>query len=325
MKNHVYVAACDKNGGIYHYTQNPDGSLEFIDVYPIDRATYLVIAEKKMYVTVRAPWGDGSDSGVISLDIDENGSLSNPSEISSTEGLVACHLCIDEADGSVFCANYVSGSVKKIGGKLSVHEGSGPNLPRQDKAHTHYVCLSPDKKYVFAVDLGIDSIIVYDKELNCQSVAKVPSGHGCRHLIFAPDGKTVFCANELASSLSAFSYESGKLTLIDTVSGLPEGFAGTTKASAIRYCDGKIYMSHRGYDTIACFSFDGEKLTLESNSWVGGEFPRDFDFIGGYVYSTNELTNNVTVLKKNADGSLSLLPFMYATASDPLCVVSASL
>ena len=35
MKNHVYVAACDKNGGIYHYTQNPDGSLEFIDVYPI--------------------------------------------------------------------------------------------------------------------------------------------------------------------------------------------------------------------------------------------------------------------------------------------------
>lgn len=325
MKNHIYVAACDRNGGIYHYTQNADGSLEFIDVFPLDRPTYLAISDKKMYVTLRAPWGDGSDSCVISLDINDNGSLSNPSEISSTEGLVACHLCIDEADGAIFCANYVSGSVKKIGGKLSVHEGSGPNLSRQDKAHTHYVCLSPDQKYVFAVDLGIDSIIVYDKELNFKSSAKVPAGHGCRHLIFSEDKKTVFCANELESSLSAFSYDDGKLALLDTVSGLPQGFAGTTKASAIRYCDGKIYMSHRGYDTIACFSFDGQKLTLESNSWVGGEFPRDFDFIGGYVYCTNEHTNNVTVLKRNGDGSLSLLPFMYATAPDPLCVVSAEL
>ena len=325
MKNHIYVAACDRNGGIYHYTQNPDGSLDFIDIYPLDRPTYLAISQGKMYVTLRAPWGDGSDSGVISLDIGEDGTLSNPSEVSSTEGLVACHLCIDEENDAVFCANYVSGSVKKIGCKLSIHEGSGPNLPRQDKAHTHYVCLSPDKKYIFAVDLGIDSIIVYDKELNCQSVAQVPAGHGCRHLIFSPDGKTVFCANELASSLSAFSYENGKLTLIDTVSGLPEGFAGTTKASAIRYHDGKIYMSHRGYDTIACFSFDGQKLILESNSWVGGESPRDFDFIDGYVYSTNELTNNVTVMKKNADGSLAPLPFMYATASDPLCVVATKL
>ena len=127
------------------------------------------------------------------------------------------------------------------------------------------------------------------------------------------------------SSLSAFSYEDGKLTLIDTVSGLPEGFAGTTKAAAIRLYDGKIYMSHRGYDTVACFSFDGESLTLESNSWVGGESPRDFDFIGGYVYCTNEYTNNVTVLKRNSDGSLSPLPFMYATAPDPLCVVGIEL
>lgn len=317
--NHIYVAACDRNGGIYHYTQNSNGSLNFIDVYPIDRATYLVIDGRKMYVTVRAPWGDGSDSGVLSLDIGEDGSLSSPSEISSTEGLVACHLCIDE-DGSVFCANYLSGSVKKIGGKLSVHEGSGPNLPRQDTAHTHFVSLSPDKKYIFAVDLGIDSIIVYDKNLDFKSIAKVPAGHGCRHLIYSEDRKTVFCANELESSLSVFSYEDGRLTLIDTASGLPEGFAGTSKASAIRFCDGKIYMSNRGYDTIACFSFDGEKLTLESNSWVGGEFPRDFDFIGGYVYSANELTNNVTVLKKNPDGSLSPLPFMYQTAPDPLCV-----
>ena len=325
MTNHIYVAACDRNGGIYHYTQNSDGSLDFIDVFPLDRPMYLAVSGKKMYVTVRAPWGDGSDSGVLSLDIGDDGTLSSPSEISSTEGLVACHLCVDESDGSIYCANYVSGSVKKIGGKLSLHEGSGPNLPRQDKAHTHFVCLSPDRNYVFAVDLGIDSIIVYDKELNFKSSAKVPAGHGCRHLAFSEDGKTVFCANELLSSLSAFSYEDGRLTLLDTVSGLPDGFAGTTKASAIRLQNGKIYMSHRGYDTIACFSFDGNKLTLESNSWVGGESPRDFDFVGGYAYCTNELTNNVTVLKMNGNGSLDPLPFMYATAPDPLCVVGIAL
>ena len=72
-------------------------------------------------------------------------------------------------------------------------------------------------------------------------------------------------------------------------------------------------------------SFDGNKLTLESNSWVGGESPRDFDFVGGYAYCTNELTNNVTVLKMNGNGSLDPLPFMYATAPDPLCVIGIAL
>ena len=34
MTNHIYVAACDRNGGIYHYTQNPDGSLVLVVANP---------------------------------------------------------------------------------------------------------------------------------------------------------------------------------------------------------------------------------------------------------------------------------------------------
>ena len=74
---------------------------------------------------------------------------------------------------------------------------------------------------------------------------------------------------------------------------------------------------------------DMEALMLENDIPLFGlesrDPIRDFDFIGGYAYCANELTNNVTVLKKNGDGSLSPLTFMYATAPDPLCVVGIEL
>src|SRR5690606_40755228 len=41
------------------------------------------------------------------------------------------------------------------------HNGSSLNKQRQESAHVHMVYFSPDKKYVFANDLGTDKIYVY--------------------------------------------------------------------------------------------------------------------------------------------------------------------
>ena len=78
----------------------------------------------------------------------------------STKGIVACHLA--ESDGSIYCVNYLSGSVIKMPDTVDTHSGHGINPKRQDAPHTHYVCESPDGKYIFVTDLGIDKIFVYN-------------------------------------------------------------------------------------------------------------------------------------------------------------------
>lgn len=321
MTTHIYIAACSVDGGIFHYTQNVDGSLSEIGFYPLDRPMYLAISDGKMYVLLRAPFEDSEHSGVFSYDILPDGSLSNPSGITSTKGKVACHLYIE--NGVPYCVNYVSGSVIKCPDTLITHEGDGPMKPRQDKAHTHYVNTTPDGKYIFVTDLGLDTIFTYDKELREVSRAKVPSGHGVRHLAYSEDGRTVFAANELASTVSAFDYNDGVLTPKSTCSALPTDFSGESTIAAIRVDGGLIYASNRGHDSIACFDYKDGELILLSITEVDGGSPRDFDFVHEYVYSTNEITNSVTVLKKEGT-SLTLLPFSYS-APNPLAVVSIEL
>lgn len=318
MKKHIYVSACDKNGGIYHYVQNPDGSLTEKDVFHMDRPMYHIIHDGKMEILLRAPFENSDHSGLVSYRIGDDGCISEPSGLQSSKGVVACYLC-HTSDGNTYCVNYVSGSVLRFPDTLVTHEGDGPNKPRQDKAHTHFVNETPDKKYLFVCDLGLDTVFIYDKALNEVSRAKVPDGHGARHVISSPDGKYVFVANELASSVSVFEYNDGHMTLIDTANGLPSSFTGKNTMAAIRMHGGFIYASNRGHDSISIFAFDGNKLRLVDVTSVGGSGPRDFDFIGDYVYVTNEQTNNVTVLKAEKNGSLTLLPFSYP-APDPLCV-----
>ena len=219
MNKNIYIAACDKNGGIYHFTQNDDGSLTEKNFYPLDRPLYMTVEKNKMYIILREPFDDDTNSGVMSFEIEKDGSLIRSVECESTEGKCACHLTVK--DGNIYCVNYISGSVIKVGEKLVMNIGDGPNKPRQDKTHMHFVNFSPDEKYLLVTDLGLDTIFTYDKNLNEISRAKVPDGHGVRHLAYSGDGKYIFSANELASTVSVFSYNDGKLELIDTLSGIP--------------------------------------------------------------------------------------------------------
>lgn len=310
----IYIASCVPSGGIYQYFLHSDGTLEFVRKTEVDRPMYMASENNKMYVVLRAPFDDTS-SGVITYDIDNKGQLVNPSGISSTNGEVACHIAVDE--GRVYCANYISGSVIRLPDVVAVHTGCGKNPKRQEKAHAHWVGITPDREYVCAVDLGLDTIYIYDKDLKCISKAKVPDGHGSRHGIFSKNGKYLFCANELESTVSAFRYNNGELSYIDTLSTLPEGFFGENATAAIRIYDNKIYVSNRGHDTISQIKFDYEKLFFERTIDCGGESPRDFNFINDFMICANENTDNVTVYSCKDE----FVKVSEVSVEKPLCVV----
>lgn len=307
-----YIAACDKEGGLYRCTLN-EGKLKTEGFTPMDRPMYMVAQQDKMYVLLRDPLGDGI-SGLQSFDIAEDGSLQNPSEIIPTMGKCACHLAVEGED--IYCVNYLSGNVFKAPDKTAQHEGVGVNLPRQDAPHTHFAGLTPDKKYVCITDLGLDKIFIYNRELTLHGVTDMPSGHGPRHLAFHPNGTDVFCINELSSTLTHLKYSDGTLNVVSTLEALPQGFEGKSIAAAVRIEGDRVYVSNRGDDSVAIFRFAEDKLTLIKHISVYGNGPRDFWVDNGIIISTNENSGNVAVINETDGGLLSELKM-----PSPLCVL----
>lgn len=318
MKN-IYIASCKPDGGIYH-CDFENGKLKKRGFYPLDRPMFLAIHNDKMYVVLRQT--DGDFSGVCSAAINPDGTLGSFSAPVSTEGIVACHICI--SDDRIYTTNYLSGSISLITDKCEktvTHSGKGPHPTRQTEPHTHYVNTTPDGKYLVSTDLGIDTVFVYDHDLNEISSAKVPEGHGARHLVFSPDGTRMYCANELASTVSVFDYNDGKLTLLGTYPALPKDFVGQSTLAAIRISpDGKyLYASNRGHDSITCFEIYGDSLRCLSHTPCGGESPRDFDIKDGYLFCTNEVSGNVTVFSCNGANIVKLDTELEAPGA--LCVI----
>ena len=312
---HIYILSCEKTGGIYHYLFR-NGKFQFIEKTPLDRPMYAIIRDNKMYVILREIDIKTHFGGILSFDIAKNGSLINPAEIESTNGIVPCHL--EVLGNNKHVVNYLSGNIVKIKEKTVTHNGKGTHPNRQEAPHTHYVCTSPDKKYILCTDLGLDTVFIYDTDLEEKFTVKVPDGSGPRHLCFSENGIYLYCVNELSNDVSVFEWNDGKPILKDTYPALPD-FKGESTAAAIRIKNGYIYISNRGADTISRFRIIGEKLELLENTYCGGRGPRDFNIIDDYIICTNENSNDVTILK--LENGLPVLTTQKIKIDSPLCVI----
>ena len=311
----IYIASCAKDGGIYHYHLYGDGSLKQISFTQMDRPMYMAYENNKMYILLRSPFSKSNESGLVVCDISADGKMQAPTDIISTKGEVACHLSV--SCGDVYCANYISGSVIKMPEKLIKHEGKGINPIRQEAPHAHYVGFTPDKEFVCVVDLGLDTVFLYNRDLEVVNMVKLPEGHGARHLVFSDNGKYCFVANELKSTVSLLEYKNGELKYVDTVSCLPEGYEGKTTASAIRFNENHIYVSNRGLDTISVLKNQNRKLVYKDTYSCNGNFPRDFDIVGNYIICTNEKSDSITVFDKNFN-----VKHIESNVKSPICVIS---
>lgn len=328
MKN-VFLLSCAESaqgGGVYRYLLKEDGKLEKQAYLPCDKPMYAVNDGKRLHILLRAPFGENyaKNANVRTAEENEekysgyfacNVDFSDCSEVQSTLGECACHLAADGND--VYIANYLSGNIVKNCHVACAHEGKGINLPRQDMPHTHFAAFSPDKKYVLCCDLALDTIFVYDRNLNEVSRAKVPDGYGVRHLVFSKDGHTVYAANELFPSVSVFSFDGKRLALKNTVT-LPCEKKNSTAAAIRLSADGKtLFVSVRGENTLFVFNVDAENLQLKTQFDCGGDSPRDFDVFGDTLICCNENSDNVTVIDAKEYRVVESIRLQH-----PLCVLA---
>lgn len=289
-------------------------SPSFLAVHPTRRVLYAV-NEVSNYESQSA-------GSVSAFTIDaQTGKLTFLNRVSS-RGPGPCHLAVDRTGKWVVVANYSGGSIaafpiKEDGslGEASAfvqHKGSSANSQHQQGPHAHSVTFSPDNRFVFVSDLGLDQVVSYRFDAakgtltpNDPLFAKVKEGVGPRHFAFHPNGKFAYVINEMDSSVTAFSYQaaSGRLTEMQTLSTLPKDFTGNNSTAEIEtHRNGKfLYGSNRGHDSIAVFSIDPRQGTLTPVEQVStqGKAPRNFaiDPTGAYLFAASQNSDKIVVFR----------------------------
>ena len=315
----LYIASCLPDGGVLHALLNEDGTLTPKERVKAPSPMFLCFGDGGIYALLRSPFPEPV-SGLTHLPFAENGALYAPGQTVATGGVVACHLC--RWRGQVYAVNYLSGSVARISypaglTALDIHPGKGVDPLRQDMAHTHFIAPAPDGEYLLSTDLGLDTVYTYDEKLRVVSEAAVPAGHGARHLAYSPDGRFVYCVNELKNTVTVFAYDKGVLTAIRTVDALG-GCDRPTKAAAIRLKEGILYVSHRGDDSIALLRAEGAEVSFLGKYPCRGKSPRDLDLFGDFLVCTNEEDGKVTVFRLEKGG---LRYCSTLEIENPLCVI----
>ncbi len=284
--------------------------------------------------------------GITAYAIDRNSGKLTQLNQASTGGPGPCAVAVDKTGKSVYVANYAGGSFASYpiesGGKIGPlgtfiqDNGSSVNKARQAGPHAHSVVLSPDNRFVLGGDLGLDHVMIFRTDPaagkitpNNPPFATVRPGSGPRHLVFAPDGRHVYVASEMASTVTAFTWnpENGSLEEFQTVSALPADFKGQSTAAEIQIdARGRhVYSSNRGNDTIAVFDVDPQtaKLTLVQNESTQGKTPRFFclDPSGHFLIVGNQDTNSIVTYRVDAKtGKLTPTGNKYELGK-PVCFV----
>lgn len=324
----VFVSAftTGNEAGIQAYRLNADsGSLQpAVRTGEMASPFFMALsANRKFLYAIHAPDGFGGEKHeqVAAYQIvGQDGDLKLLNRQSS-HGTASCYLDVDQSGKSVLVANYSSGSVAALpvreDGSLGEaatfiqHEGSSVDSSRQATAHAHCFVISPDNRFAFAADLGLDKVLCYRLDsahaklsANRQPFVRTPPGAGPRHLTFDPQGKHVYVINEMANSVTMFDYqvESGMLSEQQTISTVPADFNGMSYCADLKITpDGQfLYGTNRGHDSIASYRIDDQgRLTLLTIQPSLGQGPQNLAITpnGKLLLCANMPGNNVVVFQ----------------------------
>jgi 6-phosphogluconolactonase len=336
----VYQFQFDRSTGDFASCEVTRGliSPSWLALHP--RLSILYALERQLELDNRA------EGALSSYHIDEeSGQLTCTSRQSSMGG-GPCHVSVHPSGRHAFAANYRSGHLvafplDEFGrveavDRIIQHTGSSVH-PRQNSARPHQVCPSANGQYVMVTDLGLDQILTYPTDPIDGALAGVPAhsvsfppGTGPRHLAWHPSGKFVFASGELSSTLCVLELndEDGRLRYLSSQSTLPAEYAGPPNApgEVLVHPSGRIvYVSNRGHDSIAVFSFDEATgmANLLGTQHTQGERPHNFalDPAGAFLVVGNLTTGNLVRFHIDPDSMWPTSGNYRIDCPSPTCVI----
>ena len=338
-----------KSKGIYLFRFDKDtGELKQFKAVHAINPSFVTVAQTAghLYAVNEVSQFGGKSSGAVSaFAIDaKTGDLRFLNQQPSA-GADPCHLIVDRTGQYVLVANYSGGNIAvlpiekdgRLGPATDVaqHKGSSVNRERQEGPHAHCILLDRSNTHAFAVDLGLDKIMIYQFDAshgklrsNKQPSVSVKPGAGPRHFTLHPSQKYAYVINELNSSVTAFAYNAAAVTLteIQTVSTLPGDYSGPNScAELVVSSSGKfLYGSNRGHDSIVSFAIDQRTGSLSYIEHVAtqGRTPRNFtiDPTGAFLLVANQNSNTIVTFRIDRNTGKLKPTGQIAYVPSPVCL-----
>lgn len=296
----------EKKIAIYQLNEQ-DGALTHVEDVHVEGAPGCleVDPEKKyLFASVR------SAQQFLSFSIDpQNGKLTKISMVPA--GGNAAYIATDKSGGYLFSAYYGEGkvAVHRLSKNGEISAEILQTIPTDKNAHA----ILPDQtnQYVFVPHTGPNAIyqFLWDAKTgvlkaNEKPLLEAAAGLEPRHLAVSKENRFIYFDNEKGSSVTAYRLdpETGTLAPFQTISTLPEGYAGKNSCADIELSpSGKyLYASNRGHNSIACYEVDSKSGRLKSlGQEPTAEIPRSFniDPTGAYLYAAGQKSGKLAAYR----------------------------
>ena len=346
-----YAAAANGQGITICSFDEATGALAGIGAFRDIADPIWLVGDTSGHTLYAAAAGVAGGEGVVTaLRFDSIGKTLTQLSSHGTGGVEPCHASVS-ADGSqLLVANYCDDRAGAPDNGLTVfpilpdgalgaasfstrQTGSGPDAIRQLRAHAHCALPSPDGRWTYVADLGLDKILAYPADSTGDIVdgylvaAALPPGTGPRHFRFSPDGKHLLLVNELIASVMGFSIEpDGTLTHLATMPLAAMDGSLVYPAGIVHHAATDTYLvSLRVSHEIVAFKLDaaGKALTLTGRWPSGGLTPRDLCLSpsGQHLLVANHDDDMVAIFKVSAEPELRLTPLDGFSTGTPMSIV----
>jgi 6-phosphogluconolactonase len=152
---------------------------------------------------------------------------------------------------------------------------------------------------------------------------------GPRHMAFHPTQPWAYVANELDSTVAAYTWnsESGEFKPFEVITTLPTNYTGNNSPAEIFVApSGKfVYVSNRGHNSIAIFSVDPASGELAQVGWEStrGKTPRFFALAAGgtMLYAANLESHNIVAFRIDQQTGKPAATGQVIETGSPSCIL----
>lgn len=329
--------------GIHVYDVDPEtGVFSQRSVAPINNPSFLCVSHdgKHLYSI--------EDEGVAAFTIDpETGDLTKVNS-AGIGGMRGCFVTTDSKDRYLFVGGYHDGRVTMMRlnedgsiGKIAdgiFHQGGSLSQTEKRLDHPKVTCvaLTPDEKYLCAVDYGLNQTKVYEIDyemgkLKLVDLIRSKLDAGARVLRFSSDGKFAYIMTGESNTMEVYTYRDDRLgpqfERIQTVDVPGEKVKNkTASCTCFRFTSDESYIFVT-VDAVNGFVFlkrDKETGLLErvGGTLSSGDYPKSLAILPGdeFIAVLNHDSNTLTTFKMNYEDGYALMKNRPVAVDQPNCI-----
>ncbi|MCI8327011.1 MAG: lactonase family protein [Lachnospiraceae bacterium] len=326
--------------GIHIYDVEPEkGALTERKVIPINNPSDLIVSNSGKYLYSIA------DEGVEAFSILPDGDLKSINK-KWIGGMRGCYVELDKEDRYLFVGGYHDGRVSMMrlsedGSIVDVadgifHKGLGRGIAeRASRPHVECVKVTPDQKFLCAVDSGLDHVKIYriDYERGRIKLAdnlRCELNSGPRMIRFSKDKRFAYVLCQLKNTVEVYRYyveeDQPVFEWVQSVVTAERTEGDSSSASGMeRSLDGKyLFVSNVGINNVVIYEIDQETgcLTQIMETRISGDYPKALAVFpdGQHFASLNHDSDEIRTFKINYEEKYCLMDARPVGVETPNCI-----